>query len=449
MILKRCNEDRCEAVVELCNANISIKSIKCNSGRDSQDGTMSEQPNRWQRTLWTVVAVQTVVALARSMVYPFLALYFIELGVKGLPAVEMWTGGAVSAGFFVAAFFAPLWGRLADRFGRKAMVLRATAAISVCSVLLGLVTAPWEVLFLRVLMGAVSGFGAASTALVATQVPEERLGFALGWLATGDIVGSLVGPLLGGILADHLHNYRYVFFVTAAIAAAAAASVFLFVHEQTGSRTEQGAGRVPFWRQLYELARHPSLAPMFLVVLLAEACTLGIDPIVPLFMRSLVDASWIATAAGIAAATTGLADMIASPWLGKRSDSIGYRRVLLISLAGAALFTIPQGFSPNYATFLGLRFGVGLFIGGIIPTANAWIGRLTTPAHRGQVYGIMASAAFLGKALGPIFAAGVAARFGFIAVFAVMGTIMLVNLAWVGRSSPANVPSNVSFKESG
>jgi DHA1 family multidrug resistance protein-like MFS transporter len=419
-------------------SNFSVTSIKCNSYRDSQDRTMPEQTNRWQRTFWTVVAVQTLVALARSTAYPFLALYFIELGVKGLPAVEMWTGGAVSAGFFVAAFFAPLWGRLADRFGRKAMVLRATASIAICSVLLGLVTAPWEVLFLRVLMGAVSGFGAASTALVATQVPQKRLGFALGWLATGDTVGSLVGPLLGGILADRLHNYRYVFFVTAILAAVAAASVSLFVHEQTGSTADPVAGRTPFLRQLYELARHPGLAPMFLVVLLAEACTLGIDPIVPLFLRLLVDGSWIATAAGVSAAATGFADLIASPWLGKRSDSIGYRRVLLISLAGAALFTIPQGFSPNYGTFVGLHFGVGLFIGGIIPTANAWIGRLTAPAHRGQVYGIMASASFLGKALGPIFAAGVAARFGFIVVFAVMGMVMLVNLAWVARSSPVD-----------
>jgi DHA1 family multidrug resistance protein-like MFS transporter len=398
---------------------------------------MENQSDHWQRTLWTVVAVQALVAMARTTAYPFLALYFIELGVKSLPAVELWTGAAVSAGFFVAAFFAPLWGRLADRFGRKPMVIRATASITVCSVLLGFVTAPWEVLFLRVIMGAVSGFGAASTALVATQVPQARLGFALGWLATADVIGSLIGPLLGGLLADHLHNYRYVFFVTGAIAAAAATIAYFFVPERRTQGVEETFARVPFVKQLGELVRHPGLAPMFLVVLLAQACTLGLDPIVPLFVRSLVGSSWIATGAGIAAAATGIADMIASPWLGKRSDSIGYRRVLLISLAGAALFTIPQGLSQNYGTFLGLRFGVGLFIGGIMPTANAWIGRLAPAAQRGQVYGMVASAAFLGMALGPIFAAGVAARFGFIAVFAVVGSIMLINLAWVARSSTA------------
>jgi MFS transporter, DHA1 family, multidrug resistance protein len=404
--------------------------------------------HRWQRTLWTVVAVQALVALARSMAYPFLALYFIELGVRSLAAVELWTGAAVSAGFFVAAVFAPFWGHLADRFGRKAMVIRATAAVSICSILLGLVTAPWEVLLLRVIMGAVSGFGAASTALVATQVPEDRLGFALGWLATADIVGSLVGPLLGGLVADHLHNYRDVFFVTAAVAALAATIAYFFVREQTVRRIEPDVQRPPFWKQLGELAHHPGLAPMFLVVLLAEGCTMGIDPIVPVFVRSLVDASWIATAAGIASAATGLADMIASPWLGKRSDSLGYRRVLLISLAGAAIFTIPQGFAHNYGTFVGLRFGVGLFIGGIIPTANAWIGRLTPSAHRGQVYGVMASAAFLGMAMGPMFAAVVAARFGFTVAFAAMGSIMLINLAWVARSRPATALSQSAGQES-
>src|SRR5207248_1052724 len=128
----------------------------------------------------------------------------------------------------------------------------------------------------RIIMGAVSGFGAATTALVATQVPEERLGFALGWLATADVIGSLIGPLLGGLLADYLHNYRYVFFVTAAIAAAAAAIAFFFVHERIIPAPAEESARTPFWRQLGELVRHPALAPMFLVVLLAQACTLGI-----------------------------------------------------------------------------------------------------------------------------------------------------------------------------
>ena len=82
----------------------------------------------------------------------------------------------------------------------------------------------------------------------------------------------------------------------------------------------------------------------------------------------------IATLAGIAFSITGLANVISAPFLGNRSDRIGYRRVLLICLAGGTLMTLPQAFTDNYWLFTAERFGVGLFIGGLLPTANALVG---------------------------------------------------------------------------
>ena len=396
---------------------------------------MTDPTDRWQRTLWTMVVVQMIVGIARTSAFPFMALYFIELGVTSTSAVAIWTGASVSVGFFVAVFTAPLWGWVADRTGRKLMVVRATTALAICAALFGITTAAWQVLALRMLMGGLTGFGAAANALVATRVPEGRLGFSLGWVATGDTVGSLIGPLVGGLLADHLHGYRPVFFVTGGMAALAALVSLAFIEEVAKPQHDKERPRQPFWKSLTEMVRHPDLAPLLVVVMLTQVTALGIGPLVPLFIRSLVDPSWLATAAGLAAASTGLADVIASPFLGKRSDQIGYRRVLLISLLGAGLFTIPQGFIHNYGTFVGLRFGVGLFLGGILPTTNAWIGRLTSPEQRGQIYGMTGSAAFLGMALGPMIAGLLAAHFGFIWVFAVMGGAMLLNFVWLAKTS--------------
>lgn len=396
---------------------------------------MTNPEDRWQRTMWTVVLVQFIVGIARTSAFPFMALYFIQLGVTNTSAVALWTGASVSAGFFVAVFSAPVWGWLADRTGRKLMMVRATLGLAVCAALFGITTAPWQVLGLRFVMGAVTGFGASATALVATRVPEGRLGFALGWVATGDTVGSLVGPLVGGLLADHLHGYRPVFFVTGALAGLAALVAALFIEERRAPQGVHERPRAPFWKSLVEMFHHPNLAPLLVVIMMTQVTVLGIGPLVPLFITSLVDPSWLATAAGIAAATTGFADVIASPWLGKRSDKVGYRRILLISLIGAAIFTIPQGFVHNYGTFIGLRFGVGLFLGGILPTTNAWIGRLIPPEQRGAVYGMTGSAAFLGMAIGPMLAGVLAAHFGFIAVFTVMGGAMLLNFAWLAKTS--------------
>ena len=103
---------------------------------------------------------------------------------------------------------------------------------------------------------------------------------------------------------------------------------------------------------------------MFVVVLVAQIVAFGVQPIVPLYVRAMAgDVPWLPIAAGAAFAVMGVADLLASPFLGKRSDKIGYRRVLLISLAGVAAFTVPQAFAWSVGAFLAMRFGVGTVLG--------------------------------------------------------------------------------------
>jgi DHA1 family multidrug resistance protein-like MFS transporter len=379
-----------------------------------------------------MVGMQAAMSLAFSISGPFLPLFIIQLGVKPMSTVELWAGAISSVNFLLSAVLSPLWGGLADRIGRKAMVLRSSAAVSLFTALMGLSQNVGELFAFRALMGLFSGFSAAAIALVGTQVPEGRLGFSLGWMASGQLVGGLIGPLVGGLLADRLHDYRSVFFWTSAMAGLAALACGLLVTERFERRSYELTRRATVWQQLGEVARHPSLLPMFVVVLLGQFAAFGAQPIVALFLRDMMGPSaWLATAAGAAFAVMGLADLMASPWLGKRSDVIGYRRVLLVSLVGATLFTVPQAFVHSVWTFLALRFGVGLFLGGIIPTANALIGRLFAQEKRGQVYGISSSAMFLGMFLGPLSGGLIAAHFGFGAVFLTIAACLAANAVWV------------------
>ncbi|HEY1866819.1 MAG TPA: MFS transporter [Candidatus Cybelea sp.] len=390
----------------------------------------------WQRTLWLMVTVQALMSFAFSVSGPFLPLFIIQLGVKPIAAVSAWAGVIASVNFLAAAIFSPFWGGLADRTGRKAMVVRSCVAIAIFTALMGVVQNVWQLFGARAFMGIFSGFSAAAIAMVGTQVPEERLGFSLGWMTTGQLVGGLCGPLFGGFLADHLRDYRYIFFATSLFAFAAALVTVLCVQEHF--KPERDAKpRASFFANLREVATHPRLAPMFVVVLLAQVVAFGVQPIVPLFVRSLIgNAPWLGIATGLAFAVTGLADLIASPFLGKRSDRVGYRRVLLIALAGVAAFTIPQAFAQSIAVFIALRFGVGLFLGGVLPTANALIGRVFPLERRGQLFGITSSATFLGMFAGPLLGGTIAARFGFEAVFLTIGAVTLANLLWVAFSVP-------------
>lgn len=389
----------------------------------------------WRRTLWTMVAVQFTMSVAFSIVQPVMPLFLPDLGVTSESAVDMWAGVLAASTSFVAIFTGPFWGHLSDRYGRKIMVLRSTLGIAIFTGLMGLALSPWHMLALRAGMGALAGFSSASVVMVATQVPEKRMGYSLGWMSTGQLVGSLIGPLIGGAIADIAGSYRLPFY-TAGIICLGAFFLTLLVPERFTPPTEisRKGGLIA---NLSTLLRAGGLLPVIMVMMMAQFATQAVGPVVTLFVRDMLgNRPDIATLGGLAFASTGLAGVLAVPFLGKRGDTLGYRKVLMLSLGGAALFSAPQALPLGYTAFVIERFGLGLFVGGVLPAANALIGRLANPAQRGLVFGMTSSAYFLGNTLGPLMGGSVAATFGINWVFAVTATLLALNLVWVYLKVP-------------
>lgn len=390
----------------------------------------------WQRTLWTMVGVQFVMSMSFSVLSPIMPLFLPQLGVVSPQAVDLWAGVLASVTSFIGIFTAPIWGELADRHGRKLMVLRSTLGISLFTLLMGVAANPWQMLGFRAGMGALAGFNSAATVLVATQVPEHRLGYSLGWLSTGQLVGSLVGPIIGGGVADMTGSYRIPFFFAGSISLVAFCGTLLFVPERFTPPTEP-RHRASFLSGLSLLTRTTGLVALIVAMLMTQFATQAVQPIVTLFVREMLgERPDLATLGGLAFSVTGIAGVLAVPFLSRKSDVIGYRIVLLISLLGAALFTAPQALPLGYWAFVVERFGLGLFVGGILPAANALIGRLTSASSRGFVYGMVSSANFLGNTLGPLTGGIVAATIGIRFVFAVTATLLTINLLWVYFTVP-------------
>ena len=379
--------------------------------------------------------MQATMATAFNISAPFMPFFLIQLGVESTAHVALWTGAIASAGALVLAFVSPYWGAYADRNGRKQTVIRCCIVPALCFALTGFCQAPWQVFAVFALSGGFGGFSASAMALVGTQAPEGRLGYALGWMATGQFIGTLAGPMIGGLLADHVHDYRLIFIWLAVGVLVATALTMTFVHERF-ERPPPGQERPPFRQQVQEVVRHPTLLPLLFVLLLAQLTTYAAIPIIPLYIRALIgDVPWLSTAAGAAIAIAGVAGIIATPWLGRQGDRIGYRRVLVGSLGCAALFTFPQALIGNLWTFLALRFSAGLFLGGILPSANALIGRVFPREQRGRIYGITSSAGYLGLASGPALGGLIGAELGFSAVFVVVGALLVVTLVLVTLSA--------------
>jgi DHA1 family multidrug resistance protein-like MFS transporter len=390
----------------------------------------AEVGESWQRLMWAMVGVQFVMTLGFTILSPILPLFLPKLGVHKDAMIDLWAGILNGTTPFVAAFASPLWGKIADVKGRKQALIRASVAIGIFTIGMGVSQNVWEFLGARILMGAFAGFSAASIALVASQVPEGKLGYALGWLSTGQLVGGLGGPILGGGISDLTGSYRIPFFVMAGLTFLALGLVSFLVHEDF-TPPKPGGRKPGVVDALHQLLRARGLLALFMVLLLSTFAVRTIQPVVTLFVEQITGNSTaiVATLAGVAFSITGAADVIASPFLGKRSDVIGYRRVLLICLMGAAITTVPQAFANNFWVFVAERFAVGCFIGGILPTANALVGRQVPRAQRGTVYGMTASATFLGNSLGPITGGGLAAAVSIRFVFIV--TAVLLGLTWL------------------
>jgi DHA1 family multidrug resistance protein-like MFS transporter len=411
-----------------------------------QQATQQQMPQQqmtgredWQRTLWVMMGIQFIMTMSFTVLSPIMPLFLPDLGVHAPAAIDFWTGVLNGITAFIAAFVSPLWGRLSDRTGRKLMLLRSGIAISIFTALMGLALNVWQFLGARALMGAFAGFSTAAITLVASQVPDKRLGFALGWLSTAQLVGGLVGPVVGGAVADITGSYRAPFFFTAFCTGSAAVLAWFLVHEHF-TPAPAGKKRRGIFGDLRVLVAGGGLLPLFVVLLFAQFGVRTVQPVITLYVQQLLgNVPNLATLSGVAFSMTGLGDVIASPFLGKRSDVLGYRRVLLICLAGAALFSVPQAFAHSYGVFVAERFGVGMFIGGILPTANALVGRMAPREQRGAVFGLTASATFLGNSLGPLTGGSVAATLGLRWVFLVTGAVLVANLIWVAISVPRSV----------
>ena len=399
------------------------------------DAQRDESPT-WRRSLWAMVAVQFVMSISFNIVAPVMPLYLPDLGVTSAAAVNLWAGVLAAATSCIAVFAAPIWGGLADRHGRKLMVLRSTLGIGLFTLAMAVAQNPWQMLALRGGMGLLAGFNSAATVMVASQVPENRLGSAMSWMSTGTLVGSLIGPVIGGGIADLTGSYRLPF-VFGGVICLGAFLVTLFLVPERFTPPAPGKAKASLMAGIAIVTRSRALLSLIVVMMMGQFATFAVQPVITLYVQDMLgERPDIATLGGLAFSVSGIAGILAVPLLGRRSDRIGYRTTLLICLAGSALFTLPQALPLGYIAFVVERFGLGLFVGGVLPAANALIARLTDPAQRGTTYGLLSSAYFIGNTMGPLTGGVVAATAGINWVFAMTAAMLLANLVWVWLAVP-------------
>ncbi|STB57894.1 efflux pump [Citrobacter freundii] len=365
--------------------------------------------------------------LAISQILPFLPLYISQLGVTSHEALSMWSGLTFSVTFLISAIVSPMWGSLADRKGRKLMLLRASLGMAIAILLQAFATNVWQLFLLRGVMGLTSGYIPNAMALVASQVPRERSGWALSTLSTAQISGVIGGPLMGGFIADHI-GLRAVFCITAALLVVSFLVTLFLIKEgvrPTIKKSERLSGKAVFASLPY-----PALViSLFFTTMVIQLCNGSIGPILALFIKSMVpDSSNIAFLSGLIASVPGISALISAPRLGKLGDRIGTERILMATL----IFAVVLFFAMSWVTTplqLGiLRFLLGFADGAMLPAVQTLLVKYSSDQITGRIFGYNQSFMYLGNVVGPLMGATVSAMAGFRWVFIATASIVLINI---------------------
>lgn len=385
----------------------------------------ADSPINWKRNLTVTWLGCFLTGAAFSLVMPFLPLYVEQLGVTGHSALNMWSGLVFSITFLFSAVASPFWGGLADRKGRKIMLLRSALGMAIVMMLMGLAQNIWQFLVLRALLGLLGGFIPNANALIATQIPRQKSGWALGTLSTGAVSGALLGPLAGGFLADHW-GLRTVFFLTASVLLVCFILTLFFIREQFVPVAKKEMLNA---RDVFSSLKSPKLVlSLFVTTMIIQVATGSIVPILTLYVRQLAgDVGNIAFISGMIASVPGVAALISAPRLGKLGDRIGPEKILIVALMVSVLLLIPMSFVQTPLQLAILRFLLGAADGALLPAVQTLLVYNSTSQVAGRIFSYNQSFRDIGNVTGPLIGAAVSASYGFRAVFFVTATVVLFN----------------------
>jgi MFS transporter, DHA1 family, multidrug resistance protein len=387
----------------------------------------------WKRNLIFIWLSQFLSIGGFSLALPFAPFFIQDLGVTDPAAVKYWAALSQSVTGVSLAFMAPLWGVLADRHGRKLMMLRAN--FSAVLVLAAMAGSPNVYVFvaLRFVQGMFTGTINAAMTFVATSAPQDRQGTALGALSAAVFSGNMIGPFLGGFLADWL-GYRLTFIAAAVMLLLSAFMVLFWVQERfvPPALTAQPVGYT--WRQ--RLAALGPGAPILVLLFFMSSARSFDGAILPLYVQQihgrLEGASrWTGMLSGVAA----VGAMLAGVFLGRLADRVRPPLIGTLSALGAGVSFFACGLLPTFAALFPLRFALAFCGGGLDPVFQVWLSRMTPEHRRGTIFGWAVTAKSIGWALSPMLSGLVAVNWGITAVYFVGPLLFFALIPLINRVS--------------
>ena len=364
-------------------------------------------PAGWQRNVWALSLSVFIAFVGFQFFSPFLPLYVQELGVTDPAAVALWSGVLAAVTPTVSGFLAPLFGRLADRFGRKMMLIRSLAGFTVIIAAMGLVTSVQQLFAARFLQGLFAGFTPMAMAVASVSAPREKVASAIARVQGAQLLSVAVGPAIGGFAATHL-GIRPAFYVTAALCAVSlVALVFLFQEQRAAPAGEAAARRrsTPF----REFLSQPHFVPVMGLLVIAQFIDRGLALVIPLQVAHMPGVAAPAMTSGIIISAAAVGATLSASLAARLVAVMPAGQLLFLQLLAGGIFCGAMALAGGWVSLLVLRVLVAVCLGGALTLAYALGGMIVPAEARGAAFGWLALGVQIGTAASPLLTGALAA----------------------------------------
>lgn len=334
----------------------------------------------WRRNRFVLPVANLICGLGFNLVWPFVPLMVRGLGVH--ENLETWVGNMLMVFYLVSFAVSPVWGGIADHYGRKLMVLRAMLGIGVAMLLMPFAGTPLTFAALLMLIAVFNGFTPAGVSLLVANTPPERIGSVVALAQTGGLVGQALGPVLGAMLIALFDTQHRVFWVSAALMLAGGALVAFFAGEV--KQLASGPWRMRWIGGLRDLLRVPRIGLLYLLGFLFMIMWYGGVTVITVFMLKIMEARGASAAeeaywVGAAAMAMAGGTVIALPFWGRVLDRIGPGRVVVFASVATIVTHLPLLFIDTPLQVVITRAAFGLSAAAM-PTAIVQLIRIHAPA---------------------------------------------------------------------
>lgn len=396
---------------------------------------------RWKLNLYFLWFAQIISLMSFGFGIPFIPYYIQELGVTDPVSVKLYSGLLNSLPGFAMGIMAPIWGFLADKVGRKMILLRATFFGILVLGGMGIVQNVEQLLFARIMQGVFTGTVTASYALVASQTPDDKMSYALGLMASSNFIGSSVGPFIGGLMAEQ-YGYRISFLIGASLMVLDFLIILFSVKEENKPKwsdykaeLKEKKGKP---RQKIQLRK--VITPLFFVILsVLFFVKIGGNmaaPYISIFIqetRGTLTGSSAVT--GAINGAVGLSTALAGLTISRAGDKKSKKKILFYLLIGTIIASIPLYFIDNIIFFATVYCFLFFLIGGAEPMLMSLMSEKTPKEKRGLAFGIYSLVANMGWAVSPLIGSAVTIFYDTKSVFLSIPVFFLIALIILVRFS--------------